>query len=116
MSQDTYIMFLSLCCAALFLLFARQILSRDKKRSNSYPSGPQPWPLIGNLWTIRTLHQNPDKVLSELFQKYGAICMLWLGSWPCIVVSNAKVAHDLLHQVSRLRRRLPLKSVSCVLT
>lgn len=98
-------MFLSICCVTcvVFLLSSvSQTLFWGKNRSNttSYPNGPQPWPLCGNLWTIYRLHRDPDKVLVELSQKYGAICMLWLGSWPCIVVSKAKVAHDLLHQVS----------------
>ena len=85
------------------LLWARHALARHRVQLQKFPNGPSPLPIIGNFWTIRRLHANPDETLRELGQRYGDICMLWLGAWPIIVICKAKAAHDLLHQVSRWR-------------
>jgi hypothetical protein len=76
---------------AAFLLLCGAGLPWGGKHSGPYLTAHSHGLLIGNLWTIRRLHSNPDKVVVELSQKYGAICMLWLGSWPCNVISKEKV-------------------------
>lgn len=61
-----------------------------------YPRGPRSYPILGNLGFMSRLSRNADGELLELAHKYGAICMLWLGSNPILVINTAKAAHELM--------------------
>lgn len=64
-----------------------------------YPRGPPSYPILGNLGFMSRLSSNADGELLELAHKYGAICMLWFGSNPILVINTAKAAHDLMEMV-----------------
>ncbi|KAM3937241.1 cytochrome P450 2J2-like [Leptodactylus fuscus] len=79
-----------------FLIFGKYLQLRWKARS--FPPGPSPLPLIGNLWTMRfNLH---PETLSKLAKDYGNIYTLWLGETPFIIlhgyktVKNAIISHS----------------------
>lgn len=64
-----------------------------------YPRGPRPYPILGNLYFMSKLSRNADGELLKLAHKYGAICMLWFGSNPILVINKAKAAHELMEMV-----------------
>lgn len=64
-----------------------------------YPRGPRSYPILGNLWFMSRLSRNADGELLKLAHKYGAICMLWFGSNPILVINKAKAAHELMETV-----------------
>jgi hypothetical protein len=59
----------------------------------SRPPGPPNWPIIGSLFYLSNL---PHRSLEELAKKYGPIMYLRLGFFDHIVVSNAKMAMEVL--------------------
>lgn len=67
-----------------------------------YPRGPRSYPILGNPGFMSRLSRNADGELLELAQKYGAICMLWFGSNPILVINTAKAAHELMEMVSSI--------------
>ncbi|KAM4710368.1 cytochrome P450 2J4-like [Discoglossus pictus] len=65
-----------------------------KWAARSFPPGPPPLPIIGNLWTLKcTLH---PETLRQLTQAYGNIYTLWMGQTPLVVVNGCKVVRDAL--------------------
>ncbi|KAM4053907.1 cytochrome P450 2J2-like [Anomaloglossus baeobatrachus] len=79
-----------------FLIFFKYLKLRWKARS--LPPGPSPFPLIGNLWTMRfNLH---PETFNKLTKHYGNMYTVWLGETPLIVlhgykaVKNALVSHS----------------------
>ncbi|KAF2012756.1 cytochrome P450 [Aaosphaeria arxii CBS 175.79] len=75
------------------------LLVRSKlKRNEAYASGPVPWPLVGNIWTLFRLHTDTERVLARLGREYGDLTMLWIGNWPAMVINSCETAHDILHK------------------
>ena len=68
----------------------------EKKRP--FARGPRPLPIFGNIFCFFTMRKNPDQTLLQLAHQYGALCMLWFGASPVLLVSSARVAKDLLHK------------------
>ena len=64
-----------------------------------YPRGPRPYPILGNLSFMSRLSRNADGELLKLAREYGAICMLWFGSKPILVINKAKAAHEVMEIV-----------------
>ncbi|RZC71328.1 hypothetical protein C5167_034496 [Papaver somniferum] len=68
-------------------------------KDGKYPPGPTRFPLIRNLHQITEL---PHISFKKLFDKYGPIMFLKLGSVPTLVVSSVSIvkemftAHDLV--------------------
>ena len=84
---------------AFALLYLERILTQHARVISRFPKGPRPWPFVGNIVTMCKLHSDTDKTLLQLAQKFGDVCMLWLGSWPVLIVNTARAAHELLHEV-----------------
>ncbi|THG23634.1 hypothetical protein TEA_014906 [Camellia sinensis var. sinensis] len=57
------------------------------------PSGPKPWPIIGNLNLIGPL---PHQSLHKLSQKYGHLMQFKFGSYSVVVASSAEMAKQFL--------------------
>ena len=63
----------------------------------SYPPGPLPLPLLGNLLLFsRKGDKHPYRVILDLRQKYGPIFTFWMGSDPSIIVADSKLAREAL--------------------
>ena len=78
----------------LCTLFFRQILP-----GHSYPRGPLPLPIVGNIWTVHKLNTDPEKTCQRLSDRYNDLCMLWNGSSPAVLVNSPHAAHEILHIV-----------------
>ncbi|KAK9210023.1 hypothetical protein WN944_002392 [Citrus x changshan-huyou] len=78
---------------ALTLLAALAFLSTFRRRALTFPAGPKPWPIIGNLNLIGPL---PHQSLHKLSQKYGQIMQLKFGSFPVVVAASAEMAKQFL--------------------
>lgn len=75
--------------------------SWGKQRNKSlFPEGPRPLPLVGNVFCFFNLRKNPDQTLFRLARRYGALCMLWFGSKPVVIVSSPKAVKDLMDKAS----------------
>jgi hypothetical protein len=71
----------------------------------TFPDGPKPWPIIGNLFFFIKLFKDPDNVLMKLAKDYGGTCMLWFSSAPVMIISKAEDAKLLLDKVGPHSRR-----------
>lgn len=78
-------------------------MSREKKKPPPYPEGPRKLPLLGSILSFITLRKDPDQTLIRLARDYGALCMLWFGSKPVVIVSSPKAAKDLMDKASGKR-------------
>ncbi|KAF2315967.1 hypothetical protein GH714_040762 [Hevea brasiliensis] len=68
------------------------------------PSGPFPWPILGNLPYLE-----PDifQCLDKWSQIYGQIISLWLGSTLNVVVSSSELAKEVLKDKDQLLAHRP---------
>lgn len=64
-------------------------------KSFKYPSGPHPFPIIGN---ILELGSQPHQALTNIFQIYGPIMRQKLGNTTTIVISYPQVAKEVLQK------------------
>ncbi|KAL6331210.1 hypothetical protein AAG906_009638 [Vitis piasezkii] len=82
---------------ALAWLAAAALLSKlfsfRRPQEQNRPSGPKPWPIIGNLNLIGHL---PHQSLHKLSQKYGQIMELRFGYFPVVVASSSEMAKQFL--------------------
>jgi 3-hydroxyphenylacetate 6-hydroxylase len=58
-------------------------------------SGPAGYPLIGNLWQIRT---NAAEKYRQWAKKHGAVYQIQLGNIPVVVVNSAAAAKTIFGQ------------------
>ena len=88
--------------AAAFQVFlaittlVREYFGNKERRKPHYPSGPRSLPILGSVVWLMILRKNPAQTLRQTASKYGALCMLWLGSTPVMIVRSPKAAKDLL--------------------
>ncbi|KAG9465509.1 hypothetical protein GDO78_018174 [Eleutherodactylus coqui] len=86
-----------LLLAFLFFFFLGRYL-KMRWKARRLPPGPSPFPLIGNLWTMR-FNMHPE-TFSKISKHFGNIYTVWLGETPLIVlhgykaVKNAIVSHS----------------------
>ncbi|XP_061348423.1 3,9-dihydroxypterocarpan 6A-monooxygenase-like [Gastrolobium bilobum] len=73
-------------------ILVRAIFTRNQNKGHRPPSPPA-LPIIGHLHLISKL---PYKSFHNLSTRYGPIMQLFLGSVPCIVVSNPEIAKEFL--------------------
>jgi hypothetical protein len=88
--------FLSIALAAMVSLTMMMFLRRrSRNTSNGYklPTGPRPWPVIGNLNLLSPL---THRSLHELSLRYGPLMSIWTGSVRVVVGSSADAARMLL--------------------
>ncbi|XP_059653671.1 cytochrome P450 98A2-like [Cornus florida] len=57
------------------------------------PPGPRPWPIVGNLYDIKPVR---FQCFAEWSQSYGPIMSVWFGSRHYVIVSNSKLAEEVL--------------------
>ncbi|XP_065069191.1 steroid 17-alpha-hydroxylase/17,20 lyase-like isoform X3 [Rhopilema esculentum] len=77
----------------LFALIYAKIFIRPK----SFPPGPIPLPVIGN---IHLIGSEPQKSLKALAKKYGDVFSVYFGGWPVVVISSIEAAKESLIQKS----------------
>ncbi|XP_061348252.1 3,9-dihydroxypterocarpan 6A-monooxygenase-like [Gastrolobium bilobum] len=87
--QDYVILFL-VCLVSTILV--RAIFTKKKNKGHRPPSPPA-LPIIGNLHLISQL---PHQSFHKLSTRYGPIMQIFLGSVPCVVVSNPEIAKEFL--------------------
>ncbi|CAI9089782.1 OLC1v1024417C1 [Oldenlandia corymbosa var. corymbosa] len=73
----------------LLFFISKHFFFNHKKKLHSFPPGPKPWPIIGNLNALGPL---PHRSLHHLSTNYGPIMQLRLGSIPVVVGSSAEMA------------------------
>uniref|UniRef100_A0A7N0UE32 Uncharacterized protein n=1 Tax=Kalanchoe fedtschenkoi TaxID=63787 RepID=A0A7N0UE32_KALFE len=79
--------------AGLVVWLTASLLLLNSRRQASFPPGPRPWPVIGNLHLIdRLLHQS----LHKLSETYGPLMQLKFGSCNVIVISSPQLAKEVL--------------------
>ncbi|KAE9598872.1 putative 3,9-dihydroxypterocarpan 6A-monooxygenase [Lupinus albus] len=90
----------------LSTILVRAILTRKWKKYVSAPS-PIALPIIGHLHLISHL---PHQSFHKLSIRYGPIMQIFLGSMPCVIVSNPEIAKEFLktHETSFSDRLLLL--------
>ena len=59
------------------------------------PPGPNPWPIVGNLYDIKPLR---FRCFAEWSQAYGPIISVWFGSTLNVIVSNSELAKEVLKE------------------
>lgn len=59
------------------------------------PPGPRPWPVVGNLYDIKPVR---FRCFHEWAQLYGPIISVWFGSTLNVIVSNTKLAREVLKE------------------
>ena len=76
-------------------------LIRFYVRVKSYPPGPLPLPLLGNVLLFLTKKSGPNgsqphRVITDLHLKYGPVYTFWMGSSPQLVMMKADLIKEAL--------------------
>ncbi|CAG2119659.1 unnamed protein product [Medioppia subpectinata] len=56
-----------------------------------YPPGPTPLPFIGNILLFRNARDKISGKLPKLYETYGPVITLWLGTTPAIMISDPEL-------------------------
>lgn len=92
LSHSIAILLLSLLFVAILLLV------HDFYTWQYLPPGPPPLPFIGNKLSLP--RSKPWLQFQEWSKQYGAICTIWIGRKPTLVVSDPEVAAELMEKRS----------------
>nr|BAK09423.1 cytochrome P450 [Postia placenta] len=88
-----------LYAATVLLVVAYGIVRRLRKRRRaSFPPGPRPYPLIGNLRDIPS--EAPWKTFAKWSEQYGDMVYFHTLGREVVVLNSATMAHDLLDKRS----------------
>lgn len=82
------------CAVLVVFLVTISYACTTKLRNRRMPPGPFPWPIFGNLFSVG---RGGHLLLAQLANRYGNIMCVYLGKIPTIVVSDAKMAKELLY-------------------
>lgn len=96
----------TLITTLVLLLFVAKLFLHPRR---SLPPGPFAWPIVGNLFSLGTL---PYKTLRSFALQHGDLTYLRMGSTPCIVVSSAAMAKEVVthHDLQFANRPIKLFS------
>ena len=100
--DQIYVPSLLLAICGLAGVFLLSIVVTHRK---SYPNGPVPVPLSGNVGKLRKLSADLDRQLHQLNKNWGSLCMLWYGRSPVIIINSPRAARELLNEVCSLLHR-----------
>ncbi|XP_057850226.1 cytochrome P450 750A1 [Cryptomeria japonica] len=85
--------FITALAILVVLWIFHRFTTGQRKGAKRLPSGPAPWPIVGNFLQLGKL---PHRSLAHIAMKYGPIMSLRLGSVPTVVVSSAAMAKVVL--------------------
>ncbi|MED6146918.1 hypothetical protein PIB30_039234 [Stylosanthes scabra] len=107
---------LFLICLISTIAVRAVILTRNRNKSDHHPQNlpsPQSLPIIGHLHLISSL---PHQSFHNLSTRYGPIFQIFLGSFPCVVVSTPEIAKEFLktHESSFSNRFITLSMVDYI--
>jgi cytochrome P450 family 89 subfamily A len=85
-----------LLSAALLALYLFVLLRRRAKQGRRLPAGPPSVPLFGNLLWRRNSAADVEPLLLRLFERYGPVVTLRIGSRLNIFVTDRHLAHAAL--------------------
>ena len=100
--DQIYVPSLLLAICGIAGVFLLSIVVTHRK---SYPNGPVPVPLLGNVGKSRKLSADLDPQLHQLKKDWGSLCMLWYGRSPVIIINSPRAARELLNEVCSLLHR-----------
>jgi hypothetical protein len=81
---------------AAVLLLSLFVLLRRRAKSRRLPPGPLSLPLFGNLLWLRNSAADVEPLLLRLFERYGPVVTLRIGSSLNIFVADRHLAHAAL--------------------
>jgi cytochrome P450 family 89 subfamily A len=81
---------------AAVLLLSLFVLLRRRAKSRRLPPGPPSLPLFGNLLWLRNSAADVEPLLLRLFERYGPVVTLRIGSRLNIFVADRHLAHAAL--------------------
>jgi hypothetical protein len=64
-----------------------------KKLQQLLPPGPKPWPMFGSLFLMDP-QEAAHLTFGRLAEKYGPLMLMWMGSSPTLLISNAAMAES----------------------
>ncbi|XP_075507760.1 cytochrome P450 76A1-like [Primulina tabacum] len=81
---------------ALLLWVAWAVVTERRHRRleelGRMPPGPQPLPVVGNIFQLARAARAPHKHFAELADRYGDVMTLYLGSMRTVVISSSEAA------------------------
>lgn len=87
---------LTLCVATVILLLRRLLVGTRWGVDALLPPGPRGWPIVGSLYSLGPKTIPACRRFLTLAEQYGPIMFLRMGSRPTLIVSNDKMAKELL--------------------
>ncbi|CAD5227519.1 unnamed protein product [Bursaphelenchus xylophilus] len=80
---------LLVAAATLAILY---IYRRFCRPHSTLPPGPTPWPLVGNLWTLKRQERWETKFI-EWRREFGPVYTYWMGPLPIVAINEYQLAH-----------------------